>query len=401
MRHRFSLFALLLAVAIYGLSCKAQTRPVTTAPPQPAPTVGGPCETCELMWLGMPDGIASTSYSPAWQGKGQRLRITGTVYQQDGRTPAPGVLLYYWHTDAKGLYAPKEGMASGTRRHGHIRGWAKTDSLGRYAIHTRRPAPYPNEALPAHIHVLVKEPGLGQPYYIDDWVFDDDPLLIAHRKKYPFENRGGSGLLRVLLQDSLQVAEDDIVLGLNIPHYPVAKTEISGLPIGQDSPSFGPFHAYGPDKGSRACPVCKYGRYHGILYFVGNRPDWPDIKKWLAFLETESRARGNHLKVYFVYGNENGYSPSVRRTELEALGNSLGLQQVALTFVPSFKDVESEAYLNKINPMVGNTFIVYKHRRIVGKYIDLLPTPANCDSLRQLLEKTKGEYFGLAEPAHR
>lgn len=107
--------------------------------------------------------------------------------------------------------------------HGHIRGWVKTDENGKYTIHTIRPAPYPNEEFPAHIHLIIKEPEINNEYWIDDITFEDDKLLIPYRKKHPFENRGGKGIVRIQLRDDLQVAEHDIVLGLNVPNYPKKK----------------------------------------------------------------------------------------------------------------------------------------------------------------------------------
>jgi len=216
------------------------------------------------------------------------------------------------------------------------------------------------------------------------------------------ENRGGSGILRVLVSGDLQIAEHNIILGLNIPNYPESiKTEKqSGLQIGEDQPSFIPFHAWGPDKGTRTCPVCKYGRYHGIVYFVGNNPDWSNIKKWLTFLELESVKRSKYLKAYFVYGNEKGYSKDTRTKELEQLGNELNLKNVALTFVPSMTDTESEVNLNKINPDVENTFVIYRHRSIIDKFIDIKPAEENFQKVSTTLDKTRGEYFNLQEPEH-
>jgi protocatechuate 3,4-dioxygenase beta subunit len=150
-----------------------------------------------------------------------------------------------------------------------------------------------------------------------------------------------------------------------------------------------PFHAYGPDKGSRACPVCKYGRYHGIIYFVGNHPDWADIKKWLAFLEQESVSRGNHLKAYFVYGNENGYSKDKRQDELERLGRELNLQKVAVTFVPSLSDTESEINLSRVDPSVGNTIVVYRNRTIVDTFVNLKAIDASFQLVSSTIERTK------------
>lgn len=367
-----------------------------------AQKVGGGCDGCEIMFVDMPKSINATDTSAGWYEKGQKLLVTGTVFRLDGRTPAPNVIVYYWHTDSKGLYSPCEGMNYQAKKHGHLRGWVKTDKNGKYSIYTIRPASYPNSDLPAHIHLSIKEPDLKDEYYVDELNFDDDKFLIPHRKKYPFENRGGSGILRVLNKENLQIAEHDIVLGLNIPNYPKKNlsTTQSGLNIGEDQPSFIPFHAYGPDKGSQACPVCKYGRYHGIIYFVGNNPNWGEIRQWLRFLEDESIKRQKYLKVYFVYGNDKNYDKATRQNELAKLGKELNLTKTALTFVPSFADKATEANLNKINPEAPNTFVIYKYRSIVDKYVDIKATVENFKLITAALDRTRGNYFDLPEPSH-
>lgn len=182
--------------------------------------VGGGCDGCELMYIGMPGNIAAIDTSPGWYENGQKLVVTGTVFQPGGKIPAPDVVIYYWQTDDDGYYSPKPGMDQRVKRHGHIRGWVKTDANGKYTIRTIRPAPYPNEALPAHIHLSIKEPGIANEYYTDEINFDDDTLLIPHFKKYPQENRGGSGVVTVLRKNDLQIAGHNIILGLNIPNYP-------------------------------------------------------------------------------------------------------------------------------------------------------------------------------------
>lgn len=395
---------LLVLLTIFLISgCHGQWRPGSAQKKASVEVIGGGCDGCELMYIGMPEKIRSAHTSPGWYEEGQKLIVTGTVYRLDGKTPAPDVIIYYWQTDHNGYYSPRKGMDERAKRHGHIRGWVKTDKQGQYTIRTIRPAPYPGEAMPAHIHLSVKEPQIEDEYYTDEINFDDDKLLIPHFKKYPQENRGGSGVVRVLLQESLQIAEHDIVLGLNIPGYPEKKEAgvRSGLNIGEDQPSFIPFHAYGPDKGTQTCPVCQYGRYHGIVYFVGNHPNWKEVKSWLTFLEQESRQRQKYLKVYFVYGNETAYRRETREAELEQLGRELQIQNTALTFVPSFSDSATEANLNKINPLAENTFIIYKHRRIVDKYVNLEATQENFRRISRSLDRTRGDHFGLPEPPHR
>jgi protocatechuate 3,4-dioxygenase beta subunit len=235
--------------------------------------------------------------------------------------------------------------------------------------------------------MVVKEPGMSE-YYIDDDEFDDDKLLTgAERKKR--SSRGGTGVLRPELVNGVQVAERNIILGLNIPDHPAMKTKPKtiGLAVGEEQPSFMPFHASGPDKGSRACPVCKYGRYQGIIYFLGSNPNWAEVRTWLSFLEAESVKRKLSLKVYFVYGNSNEYKSDIRDRELAALGAELGIRHVAITYVPSFADTDSEIDRNKLNGLSGNVFIVYKDHVITDKLIDIKPTPT---AMRRLTEALDG-----------
>jgi protocatechuate 3,4-dioxygenase, beta subunit len=391
----------LFLILPFFLTCKvsSENKTLSSTPRQDSSIIGGGCDGCELMYSGMPDTIGYESVSKGWVNGDKKLMIEGKVYQLDGRTPAPNTILYYWHTDDNGLYSSGGNVSEGEKVHGHLRGWVKTDEQGRYKIKTSRPQYYPNENIPAHIHLSVKEPNLDQEYYLD-WYFDDDKMYLKHQKKYGKLDRGGTEILRVLLKDDIQIVEHHVILGLNIPNYP-KKLNVglqSGLSIGEDQPSFIPYHAFGPDKNTRTCPVCKYGRYHGIVYFVGNNPDWSAIEKWLIFLDQESISREKYLKSYFVYGNAKGYNQEKRQRELEALGKKLNLQKIALTFVPSLDDVASEANLNKINAEVQNTFIIYKHRTIVEKYIDLQPSMANFEKIRQTVEVTKGAYLHLKEP---
>lgn len=382
------------------IACNAQIKEQTKTGNDKI--IGGGCEGCELMYIGTPEQITEESTSDGWRDGTQKLMITGKVFQRDGRTPAPGVIVYYWHTDEKGLYSSKKTTPAAAREHGHLRGWVKSDDNGNYTIKTSRPANYPDEKMAAHIHLSIKEPAIKNEYFADLY-FDDDPLYLSHKKKYGQLDRAGTEILRPLIKDNIQIAEHDIILGLNIPHYPTdTSTRIrSGLQIGEDQPSFLPIHAYGPDKGTQTCPVCKYGRYHGIIYFAGANTDWNEVKEWLQFLEMESLKRTQYLKVYFVYGNSNNYSKEERQRLLEKTGHELGIKNTALTFVPSFSDKATEAYLNKINPEAENTIIIYKHRVIVEKFINLQPVRDNFNRISNALDHTRGNYFQLPAPAHQ
>lgn len=179
--------------------------------------VGGQCEDCDLMFDGIPSQInSSTSIAPAGEA-GEKLIITGTIYKSDGKTPAPGVILYVYHTNAQGEYAVTEGQQHALQ-HGHLRGWVKTDAKGQYSFTTIRPASYPNRQAPQHIHPIIKEPGLSF-YWIDEYLFEDDPLLTQTERARQ-EKRGGSGIIYLTKNEQGHwIGKRNIVLGLNIPNY--------------------------------------------------------------------------------------------------------------------------------------------------------------------------------------
>lgn len=147
--------------------------------------------------------------------------------------------------------------------------------------------------------------------------------------------------------------------------------------------------------GPTTCPVCKYGRYQGLIYFVGKQPNWDAVRRWLKYFEEQALLRKEYLKVYFVYADGNGYSKQAREQQLEKLGSSLGLRQVALTYAPSVDDRETEMDRNKINPSAESTLVLYRHRKIVGKWINLVPGNESFTLINTTLERTRSRYWNL------
>lgn len=172
------------------------------------PVIGGPCEGCELVFEGLPTKLASTARIAPSTEPGEPLVIDGTVRDLDG-SPAAGIVIYAYHTDAGGIY-PR-----GTTRHGALRGWTITDANGRYRFETIRPGSYPNRRAPQHVHMHVIEPGRAT-YYIDDIHFSDDPLL-TDRERNRARPRGGNGLASPAKDDAgTWHVQRDIVLRLNV-----------------------------------------------------------------------------------------------------------------------------------------------------------------------------------------
>lgn len=207
------LFLMLFVIIMQHTSCGQQDKK------QQARTnklVGGGCDGCEFMYTNMPTQINEVDTSYGWGKKGEKLKVEGTVYLKDGKTPAPNIIIYYWQTNAEGLYAPSE---TDKTRHGAIRGWIKTGADGKYILYTIKPASYPKSTIPAHIHYLIKESDLNE-YYIDDIYFEGDPFVTeAERKNLPL--RCGSGIVELKSNsEGILYCKRDIILGLNIPDYP-------------------------------------------------------------------------------------------------------------------------------------------------------------------------------------
>lgn len=192
----------LLPWVLLSLACGAQE-----------PVLGGPCEGCEWVFEGKPKAPPSEARIAPEGEPGRPLVIRGTVRDLAGR-PVPGTVVYAYHTDAGGIYPPA------ATRHGRLRGWAAADAKGEYAFRTIRPGAYPGRSAPEHVHVHVIEPGKGT-YWIDDLVFDDDPLLGPEARRQMLRGRGGEGLGKpVKGADGVWTVRRDIVLGQGVPGYP-------------------------------------------------------------------------------------------------------------------------------------------------------------------------------------
>jgi protocatechuate 3,4-dioxygenase beta subunit len=129
-------------------------------------------------------GAIEAPKNPTWKTRidepgerGDALIVSGTIFKRDGRTPAGGVLLYVYHTDANGEYSRGSGRGTGPR-HGKLRGWMLTSSDGKYEFRTVRPAPYPGRSSPAHIHATLTADEFPE-HWVADFLFKGDTLIPA------------------------------------------------------------------------------------------------------------------------------------------------------------------------------------------------------------------------------
>ncbi|WFB62267.1 intradiol ring-cleavage dioxygenase [Sphingobacterium sp. WM] len=206
LKNCFSILILLTLTFTYS-SCKSQGLRI----------VGGPCEGCEALYEYQDKILKSVDTLPEFDRNEPKMKITGIVYEKDGKTPAENVIIYIYHTNRKGVYQMRGDEIGWAKRHGYIRGWVKTGKDGKYTFYSFRPASYPDETEPEHIHITIKEPETNE-YYLDEYFFADDPLLkAAFINKLP--KRGGSGVVNPSFEAGMLTIKRDIILGMNIPDY--------------------------------------------------------------------------------------------------------------------------------------------------------------------------------------
>jgi protocatechuate 3,4-dioxygenase beta subunit len=205
-----------LMLTLITFNCCSQINGEKTKPRERA--VGGVCEGCDAVFEYGRKQLNWIDTLPDFNDAGPKLEVKGTIYHRDGKTPAADVILYIYHTDQSGEY-PLNGDESGwASKHGYIRGWIKTGNDGRYKFYTLKPGAYPGGGNPAHIHPVIKEPGV-KAYWIDEFLFEGDPYITdEERKRLP--QRGGNGILKAETKpDGMLTVKRDIVLGLNVPGY--------------------------------------------------------------------------------------------------------------------------------------------------------------------------------------
>lgn len=209
------------ALAPLLLAATGAVRAQGASPARPRePIISLPCEGCEAVFEGLPDSLTSTARIAPPGEPGVPLRIEGTVYDRSGHV-APGVIVYAYHTNARGVYPPNEQFRGrAAYRHGLLRGWARTDDSGRYRFDTIRPGSYPGRDNPAHVHMHIIEPGCCT-YYIASIRFTDDPLISREQREQALAGHGPIGLERPEPDGhGGWIVHRDIVLGEGLAHYP-------------------------------------------------------------------------------------------------------------------------------------------------------------------------------------
>lgn len=151
--------------------------------------------------------LNNTDTIPDFAEKPNKIKISGTIYESDGVTPAKDVVLFIFQPDEDGDYQMKRD--SNRKRYVQHRAWIKTDADGKYTFYTFVPGKYLGSKELKQIHRIVKVPGKPE-QALSSFFFNDDPLIpdltLACRAE------AVKSMLRLEMKDGMLVANKDITL---------------------------------------------------------------------------------------------------------------------------------------------------------------------------------------------
>lgn len=151
--------------------------------------------------------LNNTDTIPDFNIKPNKLKISGTIFESDGKTPAKDVVLFIYQPDEDGNYQVKKD--ENRKRYVHHRAWIKTDANGNYTFYTFMPGKFLRTKELKQIHRVIKAPGKAE-YDMASFFFNDDPLLpeltLACRAK------AVQSMLRLEKEGDMYVAIKNIVL---------------------------------------------------------------------------------------------------------------------------------------------------------------------------------------------
>lgn len=152
--------------------------------------------------------LTNTDSIPDFQSKETKLKLTGTVYQSDGVTPASNVIVYIEQPDENGRY---DVIKEDGKQYVNHRGWVKTNADGQYTFYTFMPGKIHRGTEFRHIHPSIKAPG-EDAYDLNALLFDNDPALTKSCRKRLTKKGMADNILKVAEKDSMLVVTKNIVL---------------------------------------------------------------------------------------------------------------------------------------------------------------------------------------------
>jgi Dioxygenase len=105
-----------------------------------------------------------------WTGAVAALVVIALALSSSAQQPDPPASSLSWQARIAPSGEP------GAARPPRLRGWARTDAEGRYEFRTIRPARYPGDGPPAHVHFYLTGPGYPR-QEAEELQFEGDPKV--------------------------------------------------------------------------------------------------------------------------------------------------------------------------------------------------------------------------------
>jgi len=152
--------------------------------------------------------LNNTDTIPGFESKTDKLKISGTIYENDGITPAKDIILLIEQADENGDFDMRKHNA---KRYIHNRGWIKTNADGQYTFYTFIPGNDRRYNQLQQLFPVIKEPTKPE-YEIASFLFDEDPLLSKRCRKRIAKKDDPTRILKLKKENGLYVVQKDIVL---------------------------------------------------------------------------------------------------------------------------------------------------------------------------------------------
>lgn len=137
-----------------------------------------------------------------------KIKLSGTLYEADGKTPVSDALVVLSHADANGHFNLKE---SNGNEYVHHTAFVKTDTNGRYTFYTFVPGGDRRFNQLQELFLLVKV-GEQPAEELPTLLFDTDPLLTKRCRRRIAKRSESDRILKPVSSQKILQAEYDIVL---------------------------------------------------------------------------------------------------------------------------------------------------------------------------------------------
>ncbi|HWG43454.1 MAG TPA: hypothetical protein VN688_11765 [Gemmataceae bacterium] len=136
----------------------------------------------------------------------------------------------------------------------------------------------------------------------------------------------------------------------------------SGLQRGEEVAAWNPIHVAGPDKGTRACPVCTYLEKPAVVVFTRDGDNAAALAEQLEKLVAAHQ--GDNLKGFVIVLDA---TPD----KLAKMATERRITKIGLCYPDPQTRKKDLGELYKVHPQALNTILVYKDYKVTANFVNL------------------------------